>query len=361
MKSVVDAKTFATAVGRVMGILKKGLVPQLTQVRVRFTGDACRVVATDLEAWLSADLEAEGDEFSFVFHNSKKVQRILRHYDGELTFELLGDEQDRRVLLRCGDKAGEIPVLGDEICDEVPQFAPIRCYAVKLDALYDRVRNVSYAARYREDRPGCVAVRFDDKHVWCVDGHRMAVHEDASLNVREPFALHADTLKHLKAFGNADGVLAVGEKYASFSTDSLTLTCALVERTDELRVETALPKSCGETYTVKRKALLEALNYLTDCTNTSKEICVTFDKGRLLIDDKHGKFETSVGEIEGECEIRYAVNLVYMKQAVEQFSGAEEIRIGTSSAISPIVLTEGSKTAMIMPLHTRREPRHQAA
>ena len=361
MKSVVDAVTFAAAVGRVTAILKKNPIPQLAQVRVQFTKGACTVSATDMKAWLSSVMEAEGDEFSFVFRNSKKVQRILRHYEGELTLELLGGERDRRVLLRCGDKSGEFPVLEDEKHGEIPKIIPLHCYSVKMDALYARVKSISYATRHREDRPIYEGVRFTDKRVWCVDGFRMAIHEDASLNVHEPFVLPAPALKYLKAFGDAEGVLMVGKEHAALLTSDLTLTCDVIERSDELRIETTLPKSSSETYMVKRKEIHEALCYLADCTNTSEQIRVTFDRGSLLIDGKHSKYCASVGGVDGACEVRYAFNLAYMKQAVEQFSGAEEVRIGTSSAISPIVLTEGSRTAMVLPLRMKEEPRQQAA
>ena len=361
MNSVVDAKTFGTAVKRITGILKKNPIPQLSQVRVQFTKGACVVSATDMKAWLSSVMEANGDEFSFVFRNSKKAQRILQHYDGELTLELIGGVRDRKVLLRCGGMAGEFPVLEDEKHGELPRFAPIHSYAVKMDALYDRVKSVSYATRHREDRPIYEGVRFTDKRVWCVDGFRMAIHEDASLNVHEPFILPAPALKYLKAFGDTDGVLAVGKEHAALVSSELTLTCGVIERSDSLQIEGTLPKSSSETYTVKRKTFHEALCYLADCTNTSEQIRVTFDRGQLLINSKHGRFSASVGAIEGKCEVRYAFNLAYMKQAVEQFSGAEDIRIGTSSEISPIVLTEGCKTAMVLPLRMKEEPRLQAA
>ena len=361
MKSTVDAEAFAAAVKSVSGILKKNDVPQLAQVRVQFADDACRVSATDEAAWLSADIPAAGGEFSFVFRNTKKLLRVLSHLKGELTVEPFGTEDAPKVYLHTSDMAGEFPVLEDSAHKEIPRVAPKQRYAVDPETLRLRVENVSYATSIRKDRPASAGVRFQDKRIWSVDGYRMAIHEDDTLNVSAPFILPAAALKHLSAFKAKEGELLVGADYAAITAGGLTLTCALVERSDELQIETVLPKKFTETYRVNRKRYLDALAYLTDCTNAKEQIYVEFDGGRLIAHDRHGTFAAKVEIADGRSEVRYAFNLAYMKQALEHLKDVELVQINAISEISPVVLRGDSVTAMVLPLRMKEATRAKAA
>ena len=350
MKSTVDAAAFAAAVKSVSGILTKFEVPQLAQVRVQLADDACRVSATDGRAWLSVDIPATGEQFSFVFRNTKKMLRVLPHLSGELTLEASGTDNDRKIYLHTSEKAGEFPVLEDAAHDEIPRVIPLRRYEVDLKTLRERVTSVAYATCIRKDRPASAGVRFEDKRLWCVDGYRMAIHQDDSLSVSEPFILPASALKHLGAFKDKNGVLAVGKDYAAITAGGMTLTCPLVEHSDELKIETAMPKRVTETYKVNRREYLDALKYLTDCTNAKEQIKVVFDEGRLIAYDRHGKYAAQVQLVEGNSEVRYAFNLAYMRQAVEHLGGVELVQIDAISGLSPIVLHGGNATAMVLPM-----------
>lgn len=350
MKSKVDAEAFAAAVKAVSNILKKTKIPQFGEVRVQFADDGCRVSATDLSSWLSAEIDARGDEFSFVFRNTRKMLRTLRHFHGELTVEPFTEGNDRKVYLHTGDMAGEFPVLEDDAHEPIPRFEPLHRYAVDTAALYRRVQSVAYATRSPSQRPLYGGVRFQDKRLWCVDGYRMAIHEDAALNVAERFVLPASALKQLRVFRAAEGELLVGAKHASITAGGLTLTCDVIEWDDDMKIETALPKTIGESYRVSRKQYLDALNYLADCTNAKEVNGVLFDGGRLLARGRHGKFAAKVDIAEGTATVRYGFNLAYMKQALEQLKDVEYVRIDAISDISPVVLHGGGVTAMVLPV-----------
>ncbi|MBQ9719301.1 MAG: hypothetical protein IJV64_01260 [Oscillospiraceae bacterium] len=361
MKTTVDAAAFAAAIKSVSGILKKSKVPQLAQVRVQFADDACRVSATDMAAWLSADIPAAGAELSFVFRNTQKLLRVLSHLKGELTVEPFGAENDPKVYLHTSDMVGEFPVLEDTVHEEIPRIVPKHRYAVNPETLRLRVESVSYATSIREGRPASAGVRFQDQHIWCVDGYRMAIHEDNTLNVSAPFILPAAALKYLSAFKAKEGELLVGADYAAITAGGLTLTCPLVERSDELQIETVLPKKFTETYQVSRRQYLDALRYLTACTNAKEHIYVAFDGSRLIAHDRHGKYAAKVQIAEGSSEVRYAFDLAYMKQAMEHFKDMEYVQLNAISDFSPIVLRGGSVTAMVLPLRMKEATRAKAA
>lgn len=361
MKSTVDAAAFAAAVKRVSGILKKSKIPLFSQARVQFVDDACRVSATDGEAWLSADIPAAGEQFSFVFRDTRKLLRVLRHYEGALTVELFGKENTRRLYLHTLEKTGEFSALEDDVCVEVPRVVPLQRYVIDPKTLHERVERIRYATRIREDKPATAGVRFQDKRIWCVDGCRLAIHEDAALNVTEPFILRAAALKYLGAFGTTEGELSVGQSYAAITADGLTLTCRLMEQRDELKIDMVMPKTATETYEVNRRQYLDALSYLTDCTNGKEDVVVSFDGGCLAVHDKHGEYAAKVDAAEGTSKVCYAANLKYMRQAVEHMKDVERIRIDAISAASPIVLHGGSMTAMVLPIRMKMRQHARAA
>lgn len=361
MKSTVDAGAFAAAVKRVSGILKKSKIPLFSQARVQFADDACRVSATDGEAWLSTDIPATGEQFSFMFRDTQKILRVLRHYEGALTVELFGTENERQLSLHTSQKTGEFPALEDDTYADIPRVIPLQRYAIDPKTLFERVERVRYAARNREDKPAAAGVRFQDKRIWCVDGCRLAIHEDDALTVTKPFILRAAALKYLGAFGTTEGELSVGQDYAAITANGLTLTCRLVEQSDELNIDMVMPKTVAETYEINRRQYLDALSYLTDCTNRKENVAVSFDGTSLMVHDKHGEYAAKVDIAEGKSEVCYAANLTYMRQAVEHMKDVEQVRIDAISAASPIVLHGGSVTALVLPVRMKQRQYARAA
>lgn len=360
MKSTVNAAEFTAALKKASAALRPSAIPQFQQVRVQFADDACRLSASNLEMWLTIDIPAHGDQFSFVFQNTKIAQRAIQHFRDDMTLELCGREET--LVVSCGDKAVEFPTLTDDLHQEPPEVVPTQRYAVNADALYRRVKNVAYASRERPERPLAAGVRFQDKRLWCVDGFRLALHEDAALDVKTPFMASAKTLENLKSFGDADGELLVGEKHAAIRTQDMRLTCRLIDGKDDLHLENVLPKSSKETYAVDRKQYLDALRFLRDCVSDRRRLPVIFDGGQLVMHGVNGTYRAKIDVLEGTSEVVYGFNVDYMKEALEQFSDEKTVKISATGMISPIILTaDGGATAMVLPVNITKYQSEKAA
>ena len=101
MRSSVDAAAFYKAMTALLDIPTKSSIRALREIKVAFDANQCVLSATDLNTWMSVTLPASGDSFDFVFRNSASIQKICRHFDGELELELQqrGDEsQDCRKM-----------------------------------------------------------------------------------------------------------------------------------------------------------------------------------------------------------------------------------------------------------------------
>ena len=142
MKSTVDAKAFSAALKKVSGLLKPSAIPQLAEVHAAFTGKTCRLTASDLTAWFSIEIPAEGDAFELVFSNTKAVARASTHFNGHMTMELTGPE--KTLTISCGAKSGEFSTLDTDLFPETPSFEPTERYQIRADELYER-----FLERYR--------------------------------------------------------------------------------------------------------------------------------------------------------------------------------------------------------------------
>lgn len=355
MRSTVSASDFAEAIKKVSSAIRSApVISELGQVRVDFDGDTCRLSASDLTVWMSAEIAAAGDSFSFLLNDTKTVTKASKHFTGNLSFESLGDEKGMRVRMYCADREGEFAVHDSKLCPEYPHMECEQRYAINAEQLYRRVDNISYATRITDSKPVLSGVRFQGNTVWCVDGYRMAVSEADDLSVEKPFILPADALHHLRLFGDRVVELSVGQKYAEFAADGLKLCCRLLMPEDALRIQDAIPQKSRETYSVDRKQYKDALRYLRECCSDRKEP-VLFNRGKLMLEHRNAKYSAQI-DVRGECDIRYAFDPAYMRDALEQFDGADHISIGVSSENGPIILSAGgTDTALLLPVRMRSE------
>ena len=357
MKSTVDAKAFASALKKIGGLPKTSKTPEFMQVHAMFSEKNCRLTATDLSAWFSVDIPADGDTFAVVFSDTKALARASTHFGGRMTLEL--DEAAHSFTVACGGKSGKFSALNAAIFPETPQFDALDRYNVRVDELYDRIKSISYATCVSETHPSLAGIHFQDNRVWGIDGQRLAIHESSWLNVSSHFALNAASLSFLREFNKCRGELAVGEKYASVKSKNLLLTMRRMEN-DSIQIDRLLPKDTGEVYWVDRKQYLDALNYLRDCGGGLRAT-VVFENGRLILDGKSGSYTASV--LTGkDFKVSYAYDLSYMRDALKQFDGRNQVRISAVSATTPIVLSDGlGATALLMPVQVSKKEESKAA
>lgn len=60
MRTIVDAKEFSQALDRLCRLLVRSSIPALEGIYVRCSNGRCILTATDLTAWLTAEIPAQG-------------------------------------------------------------------------------------------------------------------------------------------------------------------------------------------------------------------------------------------------------------------------------------------------------------
>lgn len=360
MTSSVDAKQFYNALHKLTGVLQRCSMPLLENIHVDFSGDRCTLSATDLNVWMIAAMPAQGDAFSFTFKNTVNVDRACRYYDGMLQMTVTGENGLESLSMCCGGKTGTFPV---EVFDPYPERQKDtiqKYYTTNAKTLYQRSNRVRYAAAESDTRKDHMGVQFQNDRLFCCDGYRLAVNTDAALCVDQPFMLPVSAMRHLRSFGDADVQIGVGEKYAVFSTEELSLHIRLMDGKGGIDLESAWPATTKERYCVNRKQLLEAVKYLGEFMGKTKAPAV-FDRGRITLSGIDFSFSAEI-PVDGLCDIVYGFNLRYMKDALEQLSDSETIQIGVSSPVAPILLGGGEQdSALVLPVRIRETVAAKAA
>ena len=361
--SKVDAAEFAAAIKKVSAVLKPSAIPEVENICVEFADGVCRLKGTDLTVYVTTEIPADGDDFSFVFTNTANVVRACGHYRGELRFELWGREREKKLTVRTEDKAGEFPVSDTALYPDFPMEEPTERYTARADQLYQRTKRVSYASKDCESTHALPGVRFEGNHIWCLDGMRVAVSDDETLNVRRRFVLPAKKMEFLKLMGRSDVDIAVSGKYVLFSGNGLSLLYRQLLTTDQLSPETIFPKTSRESYYVDRTAYLESLRYLGEMTRRSGVVYVHFQRGTMSVYDKYTDSRYSARiETDGDCQIAYRFDLRFMREALGQFAGEKYLRFDVCGEMQPIVISgESGMKALILTARLRAESESAAA
>lgn len=362
MRATVDAKAFYEALKTVSGAIRRSQVPALEQIRVDFLGGICRLTASDLTVWLIKEIPAEGDSFSFMFSDTPSVVRASRYFDGEMSVELRGEKDDMKVLFFAGGKTGEFSSEDANMSPVCPSEEARYSYSLDAPVLLERVGKVRYAAIVNPSKPELAGVRFDGIHIWCVDGHRMAVNDDPGLNVERQFILPCNALMQLKAFPAGKTELMVGERYAAFSMPGLRLVIRQLLASDALHADTVIPSESRETFSIERKQMLDAIRYLDGCSRRKRIHSAVFSGDKLTMENGGCEYSAALN-LSRNSSIKFAFDVTQMKEALEQQLYAEKaIHISIISDHNPIVLRSGlADTALIMPVRIRDEWRRNAA
>ena len=269
-------------------------------------------------------------------------------------------EKDLRLTLLCSEKSGTFSVLSAEDAPVLPKDSVRKAYAINTGNLLNRVKRIKYASIVRSDRPVLSGVCFKDTKVWCVDGYRLAFSDDPALQVEKPFSLPVEAMQYLQIFGKADAALQIGAKYAICKAGGLSLYARLMDQGSQIDLEKVWPQQSRERNVIHRTELLDAIKYLKEFPTRQEKPYVYFHDGILTLHTSSGVYRAEV-KVDGPCEVDFAFDLRYMKEALEQFSGSDYLTLSVSNPFAPILLTEDGNGALILPVRIKEEWRKQAA
>lgn len=358
---VVNAKDFQQALEKALKAApKKTRLPVLGEALVTFDGNICTLTCTNLEQWCQVYVPAVGEPCSFVLNGSRKLLTACKYFSGDLELSYSEDrpeegkprkaDPDGTLMLRCGSKELRQRVTTAEDFPAIPkEEAATDSYGVDSNSLTQRFERIKYALSDNEARPVYECVKFFDEQIGAVDGYRLAVSRDKSLAVTRPFYIPPGAMKLLPIFEGIFCTLTVGTRYAMFESNTARIITRMPEG-EGLDFDKAIPKICGEEHTIDIDDFMGSLRYLKEFARDPNRDVVRFDKGVLSMSNVNGDYSARLAMKETPRTV-IGFKGHYMLEGLKQFHTKKlsTVTMRMTSAMSPIVLTDGEDLALILP------------
>ena len=354
MRRSVDAAAFYKAMTALLDIPTKSSIRALREIKVAFDANQCVLSATDLNTWMSVTLPASGDSFDFVFRNSASIQKICRHFDGELELELQQRGDESFLTMRSGGKGGEFPVYDTKDCPVWPEFKVRQTYAANAAKILACVKQVKYAVSPHNTKPEYQGVLFQNRHIWAVEGHRAGCCDDGGLDVETPFTVGVPALEQLKAFGAADMQISVADEWVLFQNEHVRLLAKRILNVTPMTYESVVPQKWNEEFCFHRKDFVQALKYLLACMERNDKPYVRFQNGNLSLHANGCLYKAEV-PISAESSIVVGFDARFMLDALTQFEKQDMVTMRLTSPLGAISLIAGSSSAIVLPVRLREE------
>ncbi len=349
MRAIVDAKAFSDALKSTTLVLKKSAIPSLEEVSVRFSNGRCILAATDLDTWITTEIPAEGDDFSFIFSRTKKVERACRSFDGVLTLELA--ESGNLVRLFCGSRIGEFDTYTEDCYPDTPQMEGDVSFRTNAASLLERINKVTYATLKpgQNIRENAACVEFSGNQIYALDGHR-AAWNDGELDFPQPFLVHTAPLRHLKVFRNHQVEFRFSKPWLSV-TDGNTTVIFRTADSEPFRLDAAIPPKYIEEFSISPKEFFAELRYLEDVIPVTRTPYV-YLRGNELFMRVNGKQYSTTIDISRTGDTTVGLNLHYLSDALRPFRKEKNVTVKISGIYSPVVIESEDRgnCAMVLPV-----------
>ncbi len=320
-----------------------GALPVLSGVRMELVGDTLNLTGSDLDLTISVTTTVSGQADGVAVVPAKIASDVVRSLDAgrvELTVE--GDE----AQITSGRFSSSIRLLP---ADEFPRQAPPAEHAVTLEAgdLSSALSQVVQAASSDDARPILTGVLMAAEggglRLVATDSYRLAVRDlegSAVLDEGQSVLVPSRALRELvRALGDGDVTLRLGEREATFEVGSTRVTTRLIEG-EFPNYRGLIPSSYPNRMVVSREALGDAVRRVRLMAREATPVRLTMSASGVELDavtqDIGQASEAVEGTFEG-TELTVGFNPDYLLDGIEVAPG-DEVVLETTDANKPAVL-----------------------
>lgn len=364
MSCTIDAGEFRHMLDKALkAAVKRSRIPVLEEGLVRFNGDTCAITCTNLELWCQASTPSDAKPCAFVLTDSRKLLTACKYFSGDMLLSYTENDPpktcptktalDGTLTLSCGGKELRQRVTAAEDFPTMPEVKAEQGYDIDPDALSKRFERIKYALSSNTSRPSYCCVKFFDDRIGAVDGYRMAVSRDKSLRVEKPFLIPPAAMKLLPLFEGVESRLSVGKKYVVIDS-GYTRVMARMPEGDSLDFDAAIPDTFKEEHPVDITGFMDDLRYLSEFIQFPSREYVRFQDGVLSVETAKGSYSSKLKLAEIPATV-CGFNGGYMMDALKQFQAKKlaTVTMRMSSAVSPIIMSDGEDLAMVLPMRLK--------
>lgn len=361
MNIATDKRSLLRHVARAAGVAdRRGTMPVLCCVLLRYQGGTLTVSATDLYLSMVGRLGADGSAPGAVALNARDlIDRVKAMPDGPIT---IASEGGVTTIKGTGARRFKMSHLPGEEFPELPSNPTEDAYHIACADVATVLARASYAVSPDETRSNLnsLELEFAKGHLGATgtDGHRLA-HVDLECPAVDqdrigPVLLPLKGAKELAKLVADGGTvsLAATDRWLFATIDESTLSCKLADAAFPAW-RNVIPKGSCETVTVPRRALLDCVRAVSVASPASTNgVRLTFGKGVLRV----ASDSPEKGDAVDEVPIDYAGKPVtigfaarYLTEALECLE-AENVGVEVRGELVPIVVRDGAYAAVVMPM-----------
>lgn len=320
-----------------------GSLPVLSGVRLELTGNELRLTGSDLDLTISVTIEVGGEADGVAVVPAKIASDVVRSLDpGRVELSVDGDE----AQITSGRFSSSIRLLP---ADEFPRLASPAEHAVTIDGadLASALSQVVSAASSDDARPILTGVLMAAEggglRLVATDSYRLAVRDlegSAVLEEGQSVLVPSRALRELvRALGDGDVTLRLGEREATFEVGRTRLTTRLIEG-EFPNYRGLIPSSYPNRLVVSREALGDAVRRVRLMAREATPVRLTMSDAGVELEavtqDIGQASEAVEASFEG-TELTVGFNPDYLLDGIDVAPG-DEIALETTDANKPAVL-----------------------
>lgn len=365
LKAVVERGTLYEAAQVVArAVSGRSTLPVLNNVFIEGEQDKLRLVATDLELGIEAEVEARVGEAGALTVPARILTEVIANLPDE-DVELEVDEGNA-VSVKCARSSYSIRGLPSEEFSTLPDLVDPISLELAQSALREVIQETSFAASPDETRPILTGALFalspEQMRVVATDTHRLALRElpavpgiDEERTVIVPVRILNEVARILQPESEEPAHVRVTDTQVQFLVNAISLQSRLIEGQFP-NYEKVLPDSFERQVTVSVEALQHALRRaLIVAREDANRVVLSAKEGVMTItadsqDVGRGQEEVEVS-LEGEA-VEIAFNARYLLDVLSVIE-TENAEIQLTGALNPgTIRPEGdtSYTYVLMPM-----------
>lgn len=352
MKFTVNTNEFKTAMEKVIKTTIKGNIPVLENIHVTINNSICRLHATDLITTIISSVPTNTTEvIDFILDDVKNVCKAMKFFkEYEIAFTI----DENKLIMSCGDKKIsqniKLETESDNIFPCITEVISDKEYTYNISDLKKRVNLINYAVAKSDNRPIFQGIHFNGIDMVAIDGFRLAVNSNDSLNIDTPITVPETALKIAVDVLQGDIKIITDKKYISVTDENTTVIIRLLDGEFHDYKKT-IPTNTNFV-DVDIKNFTEALKYLKTFISEKTKSPIQWLGNELKLKTSKGIYEVSINTSNTTADV-IGFNCIYMLEGLSQFKDKASISLGKKN--SPILIKNDDNTALVLPVQIKED------
>ena len=353
MKFTVNTNEFKVAIEKVIkATTKNPALKVLENIHITANNNVCRLHATDLITTIVSNIPTVSSEsIDFILDDVKNLCKAIKFFK---EYEIAFNIDENKLTMSCGDKKIsqniKIETEKDNIFPCINEAISNKKYTYNVSDLKKRVNLINYAVAKSDNRPIFQGIHFNENDMVAIDGFKLAVNSNDSLNIDTPITVPETALKIAVDVLCGDIKITTDSKYISIKDDNTSVIIRLLDGVFHDYKKT-IPTNTNFV-DVDVKNFTEALKYLKTFIDEKTKAPIQWLGNELRLKTAKGMYEVSINTVNTTDDV-IGFNCSYMLDGLSQFKDNASISLGKKN--SPMLIKNDNNIALVLPVHIKED------